>query len=276
MCIAIMKPKGFTVSEKALKTCWQGNDDGAGFMFSDGGKLHLYKGYMNWDTFLDSYRWATTAYTRSPFVIHFRIGTGGTVSPENCHPFLINDTLGFVHNGILPDIDTELMEGSCDSAIFCEDVLRQLPEGWLSNKYLRLTIEGYCKETASKFVFLDNLGNVTIMNERSGHWHNGVWYSNWSYKYLINSYVLSSANADTPTWTGSSGATSSRQKIVGTTHGILKDTNGDPLHGYCRLTTCAICQETDATYDQESEGYICEDCKMKLLEMDAEVAREGS
>ena len=51
MCIIVALNPNKTVSEETLKTCWDANDDGAGFMFAKDNTLNLKKGFMNWESF---------------------------------------------------------------------------------------------------------------------------------------------------------------------------------------------------------------------------------
>ena len=51
MCIIVMKPAGITLPLARLESMWKRNDDGAGFMYSDGEKLQIYKGYMTFESF---------------------------------------------------------------------------------------------------------------------------------------------------------------------------------------------------------------------------------
>ena len=53
MCIIIAKNRnGRLPSEEELKTSFEYNSDGAGFMYIDNGKVVIDKGYMTYDSFI--------------------------------------------------------------------------------------------------------------------------------------------------------------------------------------------------------------------------------
>ena len=52
MCIIVAKEKGQKLPSKdILKTCFNNNDDGAGFMYVQDGKVIIDKGYMDFKSF---------------------------------------------------------------------------------------------------------------------------------------------------------------------------------------------------------------------------------
>ena len=56
MCIIIAKQPNGIVTEDTLHHCWNANDDGAGFMYAKHNQLHIEKGFMKWDSFIERYR----------------------------------------------------------------------------------------------------------------------------------------------------------------------------------------------------------------------------
>ena len=177
MCIAILKPKGRQLKKKVLKTCFENNPDGSGFMFSDSGRLNIYKGFMNFSDFYKAYRLIDTTHKET--LIHFRIKTHGAVSKENCHPFLVSNRLGFIHNGII-DIETKGSES--DTMAFNRDYLKKINrlDLCIDDGGIQLLLED--RIGGSKLVFLDNKGQSTIVNEDRGIWKNDIWFSNDSFK----------------------------------------------------------------------------------------------
>jgi len=97
MCIAIYKPEGKVISKDTLLECYDGNPDGAGFMYAQNKKLHIEKGFFSFDSFYEAYK----LHEQKQTVIHFRIKTHGKIDTTNCHPFAVNSSIGFVHNGII-------------------------------------------------------------------------------------------------------------------------------------------------------------------------------
>jgi glutamine amidotransferase len=192
MCIAIYKPEEKIISKATLQECYSANPDGAGFMFAEDKQLHIQKGYFNFDSFYDAYK----QHQDKKVVIHFRIKTHGEINETNCHPFAVNNSLAFVHNGIINGLDGD--KKLSDTIHFNEQILQPLVNKWgnlaLFQDPMINLIEnriGY-----SKLIFLDRHGNHKIMNEGKGQWDDGVWYSNNSYK----PYVAPVSTWQTSSW----------------------------------------------------------------------------
>ena len=177
MCIAIYKPQDKKISKKVLQRCYDANPDGAGFMFAEDKELHLHKGYFKFDEFYKEYK----EHESKQALIHFRIKTHGKLDKENCHPFLVNNGLGFIHNGIISGYGDDKLSDTIqfNNAILKKIVAKHGNMGLFDDPMVELieNVIGY-----SKLVFLDRHGNFNIMNEEKGHWYNGVWYSNDSHK----------------------------------------------------------------------------------------------
>jgi len=185
MCIAILKPKNRQVKKATLKRCFESNPDGAGFMYAKDKKLYIEKGFMSFNAFYEKY----TELDLSPHqtLIHFRIKTHGAISKDNCHPFIVSDRIGFIHNGII-DIDTKGNES--DTMAFNREYLKRIND--LDRCISNVGIQDLLSDRigGSKLVFLDNLGRTNIINEDLGVWDRGIWYSNRSYKdsFSFNGY----------------------------------------------------------------------------------------
>lgn len=200
MCIIIYKPGEVWITKRTLRTCWNNNSDGAGFMFATDGKLQVQKGYMRFKTFWKAYRTAFGENYESPFVIHFRIGTSGTLDEHMTHPFQVNDNLGFAHNGILSDYSSSKYKTLSDTALFTYIVLRKMPADFLQQEGTRQLLESYASKCWSKFVFLDNVGVAYIMNEKDGVWDGDCWYSNKSFKEYKKAAANYCVMDSTGTW----------------------------------------------------------------------------
>lgn len=177
MCIAIWKPEEKIISKETLARCFKANPDGAGYMYSADGKLHMKKGFFNFDDFYNEY----VKDEEHQCLIHFRIKTHGEISVENCHPFIITNNIGFIHNGIISGYGSATQS---DTLLFNEEILKPIVTTYgkksLWSAHFKKLIEaaiGY-----SKLVFLTSSGESIIYNEQKGEWDEGVWYSNTSYK----------------------------------------------------------------------------------------------
>jgi len=180
MCIAIYKPADKILSEATLKECYDANPDGAGFMYAQNKKLHIEKGFFSYDSFYNAFK----QHEHKQAVIHFRIKTHGKIDTTNCHPFAVNNSIGFVHNGIINGFGDS---NHSDTIGFNNAILQPLVHKWgnlaLFQDPIINLIEG--RIGYSKLVFLDRHGNHKIMNEGKGVWDDGVWYSNNSYKPYV-------------------------------------------------------------------------------------------
>ena len=197
LCIAIVQTPGSIVTDKQLRNCFDNNSDGCGFAYVQEDhvghrKLKIFK-TMDFDTFLRKYKRALSNNLDSPFLIHFRIATHGTVDTFNCHPFFINKNVAFIHNGIISGIGTDKLMS--DTQLFNEKVLKKLPKDFYKHESYKLLIEKFI--VGSKLMTLDIDGHVTIFNEASGHWKEGVWFSNHSYSYARTPVIYGGA------WAGS-------------------------------------------------------------------------
>ena len=177
MCIAIMKSENKKISKTTLQRCYESNPDGAGFMFAADKKLTVKKGYFTFKEFYKEYK----PHENKQVLLHFRIKTHGPIDKDNCHPFLVNSGLGFIHNGIISGYGDNKQSDTIDfnKSILQKIVAKHGNMGLFDDPMVELieNVIGY-----SKLVFLDRHGNYRIMNEDKGHWNNGVWYSNNSYK----------------------------------------------------------------------------------------------
>jgi hypothetical protein len=180
MCIAIYKPEDKVLSLATLKECYTSNPDGAGFMYAENKKLHIEKGFFSFQSFYDAFK----KHESKQAVIHFRIKTHGKIDTTNCHPFAVNNAIGFVHNGIISGFGDA---NHSDTIGFNQSILQPLVSKWgnlaLFQDPIIDLIEG--RIGYSKLVFLDRHGNHKIMNEHKGTWDDGVWYSNDSYKPYV-------------------------------------------------------------------------------------------
>jgi len=178
MCVIIYKPSKANITKEVLRDCWADNPDSGGFMLADNGKLSIVKGFMAFKKFYKQYRKYENKYPNSNFVIHFRIATHGNIDNSNCHPFYVSKNIGFAHNGVLSCMDVLPKSDKSDTKLFCEEVLKKLPSGFLNKKEYQIILESMAKNEYSKFAFLTNDGICHIFNESAGLWRNGCWFSN--------------------------------------------------------------------------------------------------
>jgi glutamine amidotransferase len=147
-------------------------------MFADKGVLKIIKGFKSFEKFYRKYRRYENEYPESDFVIHFRIATHGDISQTNCHPFYVNQNVGFAHNGILSCVEVPKNSVLSDTQIFCRQVLKTFPTDFLNRPEYRKLLKFIAEKENSKFVFMTNENDICICNESAGEWIDGCWYSN--------------------------------------------------------------------------------------------------
>jgi len=179
MCIAISKPEGIQIFPEVLETCFESNPDGAGFAYSDeNGKVVIQKGFFTIEEFLEAYK----EHEMKQCLIHFRIKTHGHISEENCHPFLVNDHIAMIHNGVIHGYG---YSNKSDTADFVETTVKPLVEDFgediLKHPRIIKMIEKYIGY--SKLMFLNTQTKEFIIhNEDSCNENSGVIFSNYSWQ----------------------------------------------------------------------------------------------
>jgi len=183
--------------DEYIKNSWDNNDQGAGLLWNDNGVLKTYKTF-SYKSFLKKYK-EVRKQTSGKIVLHFRIATSGYMGKGNLHPFLVNQGLGFVHNGVISGLGNNQHS---DTYQFNE-MLKDLPSNFLESATILEFISAYIG--SSKLVFLDALGNHTIVNEKLGHWAGDDWFSNTSYMayndyYWAGNSKVSKPHSNSQTW----------------------------------------------------------------------------
>ncbi len=194
MCIIVCKPQGVEMpSIDTLQNCFTNNPDGAGFMWADGKRVHISKGFFTFDDFFDA---VAMIPDDMAIVMHFRIATHGGISEGTCHPFPVTDNMDkmiltecddricVAHNGVISGMDDG--KGVSDTMAFIRDYLaplRRLCPDMLHSSDA-LAIAG--KVAGSKLAFMDNSGEVVTCGEFMEK--DGVLYSNTSFLKRTYSY----------------------------------------------------------------------------------------
>jgi predicted glutamine amidotransferase len=206
MCVIAAKPAGVDMpSDQYISNMWTRNSDGAGIMYTVGGRVHIEKGFMKFDQLHERLDQLHDLYDLKelPVVMHFRITTHGGTKAENCHPFPISESVGVLsklnqttnigvaHNGI---IDITPRKGISDTMEYIISQLAPLSKAvpnFYENKYLMKMISNAID---SKMAFLTDRGDIYTIGTFTED--NGIKYSNTSYKcptYSLANYVYSHA-----------------------------------------------------------------------------------
>lgn len=267
MCIAILNTKQTTLKKQILKNCWENNGDGAGMLFiNDKQQLETFKEMKNFDTFYNKYIEVRNKYGKRNIVLHFRISTHGKINKTNCHPFLVDDNVGFVHNGMI--YNAPMSHDYSDTYMFNESVLKKLKPGFEYDEVILDLLADYIGN-GSKLIFLNNNNDFSIVNEQAGHWNMGCWFSNSSYKQVNDWYDFggikkqkSTPKSTTPTFDRTFHWTSNDDYI--SAHSSQYCMNCDMmLSGFKELEDglCAWCKEEEEIYKLEDMTLDCEVCE---------------
>ena len=184
MCLLTFLPAGVLPDVAALWHGTQLNGDGHGFAIVDGDRLVVRRG-MDAEQVLEEFVVARHRHPDGPALFHSRLGTHGRHGVDNCHPFPVGGDQRTVlaHNGILPaTVRPARGDARSDTRIAAEDFLpafgplrlrrtRLQLERWMTrhNKMVILTVDRRFKHRSY------------ILNEKSGVWDGGIWYSNDGY-----------------------------------------------------------------------------------------------
>jgi glutamine amidotransferase len=184
MCLLTFLPPGVMPDCAALLNGALTNNDGHGFAIVANVNLIVRRG-MDAAELVDAFDQLRHQYPAGPALFHSRFTTHGNTSLDNCHPFPVGGDPRTVlaHNGILPSV-VQPAKGDVrsDTRIAAEEFLttfgslrvrrtRLRLERWMAahNKMVILTVDRRFRERAY------------ILNETSGIWHDGIWYSNHGY-----------------------------------------------------------------------------------------------
>ena len=185
MCLLTFVPAGTMPDTVALTNGATFNDDGHGYAIVDVERTRIITGRgMEADEMIEEFAIMRDMYPDGPAMFHSRFATDGAVNLLNCHPFTVGGDARTVlgHNGVMP-LRPPKFDPRSDTRIVAEDFIpkaygslrrrraRLAFERWLSrhNKVVILTVDRRFRE------------NAFILNESSGTWHKGIWYSNDGY-----------------------------------------------------------------------------------------------
>lgn len=225
MCLLIATTGSARPSKKALRRAAIQNPDGFGYAVIGDGRIYTYRS-MDAEETIKSYFEVRDEFPNSNSIFHLRITTHGATNIENCHPFRVNDDVVMGHNGMLPIKEDK---GRSDTRIFAEDWLPEFDLGDLLDTQDGMAeLENFAG--ASKLAFLNTSSllrkSLYIVNEELGHWDNGVWYSNNSYKKSYGCYTIGKSSGWYPSYTTKSPSYKVTDKRASTPR------DDSPLYGY--------------------------------------------
>jgi predicted glutamine amidotransferase len=211
MCIIVYKPKNVKLPDrKILRNCYLNNDDGAGYMFVDNGKVQIRKGFDDFNKF---YKAVLKDYDISKsMVLHFRISTSGGINAGATHPFplsysfdemkkTVNEcNVGIAHNGVIrltEPTTTESASGINDTMKFIKTYMNIFLDSDGTERLTPKDINLINNMTNSKLAILYNNDTVQLTNILAWKEQDGVYYSNDTFSYRV---VYNYKNVNDAVW----------------------------------------------------------------------------
>ena len=201
MCLLIRQFKDTNFTDEHIRDFYSRNRDGVGVMWAENGELHYNKLLpRNAEECLEFYNRVARG---KDCCVHFRMRTHGKIDNENCHPY---EVFGFttpsempmllMHNGILHTGNTADTTKS-DTWHYIANYLRPLIEKDPDQAFQPHFADVIGKHIGqNRFVLMDQLGRVAVINKQQGLMFMGAWLSN-TYAWSSARYIPALAAAET-------------------------------------------------------------------------------
>ncbi len=191
MCMLTYYPPDVQPDIEGLRNGAQFNRDGHGYAIVVPGKYPrlIVRHSMNSESLIERFARDRERYPSGPALFHSRFGTSGIKGKFNCHPFRLagNKQTVVAHNGVLPaDMQPDRKDKRCDTRMAADDIFAT-KYGRLAKKATRRRL-GAAIGKNNKLVILSvdpTLASAYIINESSGVWENGIWYSNYDFEPYV-------------------------------------------------------------------------------------------
>jgi len=184
MCLLLTQPASApSLTQEWLEDFYLSNSDGVGVMRVVDGELLIEKILpKNAQEFVDFY---LNHIDGHDCAFHLRMKTHGNIDLENCHPYEVFNqsehgrSMWLMHNGVLSTGNQADVTKS-DTWHYIRDYLRPMLANNLDFAFTEAFAEiiGDHIGASNKFVIMDSLGNVQIVNQGSGVFWGGRWLSN--------------------------------------------------------------------------------------------------
>lgn len=176
MCILIHHPAGTHFSQDQLLDFFSKNSDGFGAIVKRGDTVEVLKSIGTFEEINALYIEQVSGYEA---IIHFRMKTHGAIDIANCHPYEVVPGVWMAHNGVLSTGNHKDPKMS-DTWHYIQDFLKPVLEQdvtLIHNPGFQRMIASHIG-ASNKFGFMNQDGEVVLINEASGVWHQEIWYSN--------------------------------------------------------------------------------------------------
>ena len=186
MCLLTYYPSDVQPDTAALRNGADINNDGHGFAIVSRGQLIIGHG-MDADTMINKFARLRAKHHSGPALFHSRMGTGGTVSRFNCHPFRIGGDKRTIvaHNGVLPYVlHPRKGDKRCDTRIMATDMLKGMDLGDADYRDRLASFIGKGNRLVILTVNPAYDSSSYLINGHTGVWEGETWYSNRDYESL--------------------------------------------------------------------------------------------
>lgn len=274
MCLLIFTHDSTTIPESHFRAAFNRNSDGAGFVYSQEGKLHLHKGFFTVKDLIE----ALPAAGSNPCIIHFRFATHGAKDKANCHPFEAGGGWAMGHNGVIDGFP--MLPSESDTAAFVRLAVKPYTEAHSEIVKLK-EFQDYWAGCigGSKLAFLHEDGSYVIVNEDkySGHWSEDkkTWYSNSTYeapKYVSKGgYSSYGAWGDEQEFFPKAGKQGGDTRQLSTDEAMAKKEFESVLRtlGVKEQDCCSWCVKPPSgrIFTTDDGDYVCETCVIDSFNM---------
>lgn len=185
MCVIIVKPKNESLPEKDIRTAYENNPHGFGYVYYDKETKRL-KHDKGISFSVDAVLALMAEQEHLDVIYHLRWATQGDTTDALCHPFEVTTKdkdgmdMVFMHNGVIHKHKKTKDESESDTSRFCEDML--IPLLGKKPSLMRLpSMQILLKEYIgcnSKLAFMFGRGEIGLVNEEKFTKRNGCLISN--------------------------------------------------------------------------------------------------
>jgi predicted glutamine amidotransferase len=193
MCVIVIKPANFSLSESDVEDMFFQNSDGLGVMYHDPDtqtvqvRRALPTAKNVWPTY------QRLVPHDKEVVIHFRFATHGAASKKNTHPFEVTDGLYLCHNGVLSTSSLNLKCGKgTDTTAYIRQYIKPMlalaanPFELAHSPEFRAVIGEHIGH--NKFVSLSADGRLSVVNQHLGKFitrdKTRLWVSNTNWERM--------------------------------------------------------------------------------------------
>lgn len=269
MCLLTYTEAGEWPDMEKLEDASAINGDGFGWSIVHDGRLRR-GASMSIDEALTTYSVALRE-SNGPSMFHLRWATHGVKDLTNVHPFKADRGRTMIgHNGIIDNVKTFGTES--DTAAF----VRRYWPSWANRDFDKPETFRHLERwigSGNKLVILTTdpryKSDHYIVNEKAGHWDNGTWYSNTSYRWCEYTYSAPYVPYAIPLGTVPGGCPAYAEGCLcdecRARWARVKGYVTPDCKGYANACQCADCSDRDTNLPGEYYPVRCGVCRTEYI-----------